>query len=283
LLRRAPGGNNRVPISGTFRRRGAGAPNIIGSMCPAHRGDGETSATARITSVLEAFRDDRDALTLSELARRAALPKSTAHRLTGELVRVGLLERTGGGLRLGLKLFELGQLVPQQRSLRDAARPVMADLREATRHSVNFGVLEGTDVVYIDILAGPDAPRLPTRVGGRWPAHATAIGKAILAFSDAATVQQVVAAGLPRISERTITAPGLFLAELDRIRDEGLAYDLEESRPGLVCVASVVHGHGGSVRGALSVSGWSARLNADRAGPAVRTAALTVSRALGAR
>jgi DNA-binding IclR family transcriptional regulator len=252
-------------------------------MCPAHRSDGEISATGRITSVLEAFRDDHDALTLSELARRAALPKSTAHRLAGELVRFGLLERAGGGLRLGLKLFELGQLVPQQRSLRDAARPVMADLREATRHSVNFGVLEGTDVVYIDILAGPDAPRLPTRVGGRWPAHATAIGKAILAFSDAATVRAVVAAGLPRVSERTITAPGLFLAELDRIRDEGLAYDLEESRPGLVCVASPVHGPGGAARGALSVSGWSARLKADRVGPAVRTAALTISRALGAQ
>lgn len=78
-----------------------------------------------------------------------------------------------------------------------------------------------------------------------------------------------------------MTAPGIFLAELGRIRDEGLAYDLEESRPGLVCVASPVHGPGGVVRGALSVSGWSARLNADRVGPAVRTAALTISRALG--
>src|SRR5487761_1604092 len=218
-------------------------------MCPAHRSHGEFSATGRITSVLEAFRDDHDALTLSELARRAALPKTTAHRLTGELVRFGLLERAGAEFRLGLKLFELGQLVPQQRSLRDAARPVMADLREATRHSVHFGMLEGTDVVYIDILAGPDAPRLPTRVGGRWPAHATAIGKAVLAFSEAAPVHDVVAAGLRRISERTVTAPGLFLADLERIRDEGLAYALEESRPGLVCVASAVHGPGGA-RGA---------------------------------
>jgi IclR family transcriptional regulator, acetate operon repressor len=250
-------------------------------MSPAHRDDGEITAAGRITSVLEAFRDDRDALTLSELARRASLPKSTAHRLAAELVRCGLLERSEGTLRLGLKLFELGQLVPQQRSLRDAARPVMADLREATRHSVNFGVLEGTDVVYIDILAGPDAPRLPTRVGGRWPAHATAIGKAILACSDDATVNVVLESGLRRISERTIVVPKLFLSELDRIRAEGLAYDLEESRPGLVCVASAVHGAGGMVRGALSVSGWATRMRADRVGAAVRTAALTISRALG--
>jgi IclR family acetate operon transcriptional repressor len=252
-------------------------------MCSENHGHGATSGASRIASVLDAFRDDRDALTLSELARRAGLPKTTAHRLTGELVRCGLLERAGGELRLGLKLFELGQLVPQQRSLRDAARPVMADLREATRHSVNLGILEGGDVLYVDILAGPDSPRLPTRVGGRWPAHATAIGKAILAFCDEPAAAAVLGAGLSRVSERTVTSAELLRSELDRIRDCGLAYDLEESRPGLVCVASPVHGPGGTAAGALSVSGWSTTFKADRVAPAVRTAALTISRALGAR
>jgi DNA-binding IclR family transcriptional regulator len=251
-------------------------------MCPAHNASGEISAAGRITSVLEAFRDGSDALALSELARRAGLPKSTAHRLASELIRCGLLERADGRLRLGLKLFELGQLVPQQRGIRDAARPVMSDLREATRHSVNLGILEGGDVIYVDIMAGPDSPRLPTRVGGRWPAHATAIGKAILACSDAGTVQAVIDAGLTRVSERTITSPAVLRHELDRVRESGLGYDNEESRPGLVCVASPVHGPGGTAAGALSVSGWSATLKADRVGPAVRTAALTVSRALGA-
>ena len=148
---------------------GAGTGGHHRLMCPAHGSNPETSAAGRITSVLDAFRDDREAMTVSELARRASLPKTTTHRLTAELIRCGLLERADGELRLGLKLFELGQLVPQQRSLGDAARPVMADLREATRHSVNLGILEGSDVVYVDILAGPDSPRLPTRVGGRWP------------------------------------------------------------------------------------------------------------------
>src|SRR4030088_129557 len=116
-------------------------------MCPAHNASGEISAAGRITSVLEAFRGGSDAPARSERAGRAGLPKSTAHRLTSELIRCGLLERAGGRLRLGLKLFELGQLVPQQRGIRDAARPVMSDLREATRHSVNLGILEGGDVI----------------------------------------------------------------------------------------------------------------------------------------
>jgi DNA-binding IclR family transcriptional regulator len=132
-------------------------------------------------------------------------------------------------------------------------------------------------------MAGPDSPRLPTRVGGRWPAHATAIGKAILACSDAGTVQAVIDAGLTRVSERTITSPAVLRQELDRVRESGLGYDNEESRPGLLCVASLVHGPGGTAAGALSVSGWSATMKADRVGPAVRTAALTISRALGAR
>src|SRR5258708_12272491 len=130
-------------------------------MCPAHKASGEISAAGRITSLLEEFRDGRDALALSELARRAGLPKSTAHRLASEMVRCGLLERADGRLRLGLKLFELGQLVPQQRGIRDAARPVMSDLREATRHSVNLGILEGGDVASAATLARPASPRLP--------------------------------------------------------------------------------------------------------------------------
>src|SRR5260370_42520998 len=112
-------------------------------MCPAHNASGEISAAGRITSVLEAFRDDRDALALSELARRAGLPKSTAHRLAGELIRCGLLERANGRLRLGLKLFERGQLGPPQRRIPDAAPPVMSDLREATPPSVKLGILDG--------------------------------------------------------------------------------------------------------------------------------------------
>src|SRR5258707_15247501 len=70
-------------------------------MCPAHNGNGEISAVGRITSVLEASRDDRDAPALSELARRSGLPKTTVHRLAGELIRCGLLERADGRLRRG--------------------------------------------------------------------------------------------------------------------------------------------------------------------------------------
>src|SRR5664279_612712 len=108
------------------------------------------SVLERGMSLLWAFDPDRPELGISELARRTGLPKSTTHRLAGELVRLGLLEQAGPRLRLGLRLFELGQLVPRQRTLRDAALPFMEDLREATQNSVHLAVLEGIEVVYVE-------------------------------------------------------------------------------------------------------------------------------------
>lgn len=265
-------------------------------MCPAHRNiaastgphgaaevpaDSLASTAARVAALLSAFRPGDDALGVSELARRTGVPKSSTHRLTAHLVEQGLLEPAGRGrLRLALKLFEIGQLAAAQRGLVDAARPFLADLREATRNTAHLAVLEGTEVVYLDILRGPDAPTLPSRVGGRFPAHATSVGKAILAFSDRAVVDEVVTAGLARVSPRTVTAPGIFRTQLARIARDGISYDREESGIGVVCAGAPLLGSDGAAVGALSLSGWTNRMRLDRVAPAVRTAALALSRLL---
>ncbi|WP_370949239.1 IclR family transcriptional regulator [Amycolatopsis sp. cg5] len=252
-------------------------------MCAAVRNEIENDAgvtALRLTAVLTAFGPGDGPLGVSELARRTGIAKSSVHRLIGHLVANGLLERDGTSVRLGLKLFEIGQLAIRQRGLVDAARPHLADLREATRNTVHLAVLEGAEVVYLDILRGPDAPRLPSRIGGRFPAHATAVGKAILAFSEQSEVDSVIAGGLARVSTRTITAPGLLKRQLTKIRAEGIAYEREESGTGVVCAASPVLGGDGKPVAALSISGWVNRVRTERVGPAVRTAALALSRAL---
>jgi DNA-binding IclR family transcriptional regulator len=166
----------------------------------------------RVVAVLGAFRAEEDAVGAAELARRTGLPRSTVHRIVLSLVEEGMLERHGSEVRLGLRLFEIGQRVPRQRALRDAARPYMSDLREATRQTIHLAVLEGGEVVYVDILASPGGPPLPSRVGGRLPAHATGVGKAILAFSPQETVRTVLEGRLTRLSERstvrTVSWPG---------------------------------------------------------------------------
>ncbi|MDS1117027.1 IclR family transcriptional regulator [Gordonia westfalica] len=239
------------------------------------------SAIARTMLILEALEAETTGLGVSELARRTGLSKSSVHRMASELTSLRVLERHGSVYRLGLRLFELGQKAPRHRDLREAARPYMSDLREATGHSVHLAVLDGTAVVYLEVLRSPTAPPLPTRSGVRWPAHGTGIGKAILAYSGDETVERIVANGLPRLSERTIDTPGRFHAELTRIRERGVSYDLEESRPGVVCAASPVFGHDGTVVAGLSVSGWHNRINLDQTASAVRTAALGLSRQLG--
>jgi IclR family transcriptional regulator, acetate operon repressor len=248
-------------------------------MCAAQRDDDGVTA-ARLASLLSAFRPGDDALGVSELARRTGVPKSSVHRLTGHLLAQGLLEREGTGVRLGLKLFEIGQLATRQRGLVDAARPYLADLREATRNTAHLAVLQGTEVVYLDIVRGPDAPNLPSRIGGRFPAHATAVGKAILAFSADSVLETVLATGLPRIGPRSITAPGLLRKNLTKVRAEGLAFEREESGAGVICVASPLLDGSGRARAAISISGWSNRVRAERVAPAVRTTALTLSRTL---
>lgn len=239
-----------------------------------------TSAVARVSAVLNAFDGCHPELGVSQISRRSGLPTSTTSRLVADLVTHGFLEREGNRLHVGTRMFELGELASRHRNLRAIALPHMADLRTATRQTIHLAVLDHVDVVYVEIVHSRTSPPMPSRVGGRLPAHAAAVGKALLAFNDESAVDELCARGLDRVGPRTLTAPALLRRELQRVRRTGIAYDHEESGPGVGCVASPVLGADGAAVAALSVSGWSGRLDLRRLAPAVRTAALTVSREL---
>ncbi|WP_377639336.1 IclR family transcriptional regulator [Oryzobacter terrae] len=243
------------------------------------------SLLARATSLIEAFDDGRPVLTLAELSRRTGLAKSTVHRIAGELVSLRVLERQddggrgGDGYRLGMWFFERGELVPVHRTLSEAALPVMEDLREATRQRIHLAVLDGVDVVYVEIL-GTGGLDLASRTGGRLPAHATGVGKVLLAYSSTAVVRARVDAGLPRMTPRTISTAAALTQELRKIRTVGMALDLEESHLGVSCVAAPVFGANHKVRAGLSATGATGSIDPGTLGPAVRTAAFTLSRVL---
>lgn len=250
-------------------------------MCSAERNGLPLSVVRRAALLLDCLAAG-DSPGISELARRSGLAKTTVFRLVHELASCGLVEVTGGGVRLGMRLFELGSSVPRQRSLTEAALPYMRDLQQATGDTVHLAVLDRAEVVYLQILRGRGTRQLPSRVGGRMPAHATGVGKAILAFSPPEVAGQLITAGLERRTARTIVAPEALRRELTRIRVSGVSFDREESGPGIVCAASPVFGPDGSVVAAMSLTGWSSRLDLNRVAPAVRTAALALSRQLGA-
>lgn len=234
----------------------------------------------RAVAVLMAVRVEDGVVGVVELSRRTGLPKSTVSRLVGELVDAHLLERDGHAVRLGVRLFELGERAGRPRDLRRAAAAPLSDLHRATGHTVHLAVLEGVDVVYISLLHGRHGPPIPSRVGGRMPAYATGVGKAMLAYAEQSVLDAVIGAGLRKVGPRSITAPTTLRAELGRIRTVGIAYEREESAANVGCAASPILDAAGAAVAAVSVTGWSGRLDVRRVGPAVKLTSLAVSRRL---
>ncbi|MFE5027471.1 IclR family transcriptional regulator [Streptomyces sp. NPDC056656] len=212
----------------------------------------ERTVLGRAADIMAAFNDGRQVLSLGDLCERTRLPKSTLHRLADQLCGVGWIERDPGGYRVGLRMFELGNLAATGSRLQEAALPHLQALSARTGMAAQLGVLDRAEVVYLErVTAGP--LRLPTRRGGRKPAHCTALGKALSAFDDDA-VDGVLDAPMPRRTERTITDPLQLRSELQQVRELGVAFDRGEGYEGLGCVAVPVH-DGDRVVAAVSVTG----------------------------
>jgi DNA-binding IclR family transcriptional regulator len=196
-----------------------------------------------------------------------------------QLEGVGALERTARGWRLGVRMFELGQLVPSQLRLRERALPFMSDLYEATHQTIHLAVLEGSDVVYVEVIAGHHKVRSPSRRGGRVPAHCTALGKVLLAFAPEPPALDGPA--LEMLTPKSIGKRAELRRILGDVRRTGLAFDDEEAMLGLCCVAAPVTDHR-AVVAALSISmPIGGPITPREAAPVVRTAASALSRALG--
>lgn len=240
------------------------------------------SVLDRVTAVFDAFGEHDEGLGVSELARRANLPKSTVSRISADLVAQRFLDRDGDRLFLGVRLFELAMTVEQPRRLRQHAVPVLHELRDVTGQAVNLAVLEGSDVVIVVAMRGePGSTALP-HVGGRLPAHATALGKAILAFSAESVVEAIVDSGLEQRTPNTRCEPMAFHRELLEIRRLGVAVECEECTTGRLSVASSIVGPGGAPVAAISVTGTASELVPERVAPAVRAAAANLSRRIAA-
>jgi DNA-binding IclR family transcriptional regulator len=235
----------------------------------------------RVLRVLDCFDPKRTELTLSEIATVSELPISTARRIITQLGELGALERlVDNRYRVGMRLWNIGILAPQQRNIREAALPSMYDLYTATNETVQLVVTQGTQALCIEKVFGPKSAPTATEVGGKLPLHATAVGKCILAHSQQQLLQAIVAAGLKRRTPYTITQPARLIAELKQARREGVAYSREEMTTGAASVAAPILGPGGILRGALGIVARSTT-RVDNLAPAVKTAALTIARLSG--
>ena len=227
------------------------------------------SMIERMTAILDAFDGATPTLSLVTLVERTGLPRSTVHRILDQMIRLRWLAHAPGGYRLGTRPLELGGLAADHNEIRDAVSPLLHDLCQRTGMAGHLGVLDGREVLYLDKSAGRCAADVPTRLGGRMPAHSTALGKALLASLAPSAVEASFHARLPQLTSRTIRDRSELHRELTRVRNrQGIAVDNEESIAGIVCVAVALRGRGAAVAG-LSLSD---RIDAERT--AVDTARL---------
>ena len=215
------------------------------------------SSVANALRLVKAFSDQEYEIGISNLARRLSLGKSTVHRLASTLVDAEFLEKNPetGGYRLGLALFDLGMLVRRKMSVVTEARPYLRALMERTGESVHLTVLDHASVLYVNNIASPQAIRMQSNLGARVPAHCCSEGKALLAFEPSATVESVIAAGLPARTPKTIVKPQRLRDELAQVRGRGYALDDEELEIGLRAAAAPIRDHRGDVIAAVSIAG----------------------------
>lgn len=228
---------------------------------PARTGQPPVSMIERMTLILDAFDGATPTLTLVGLAERTGLPRSTVHRILDQLIRLRWLAHAPGGYRLGVRTLELGGLAADHNEIRDVVSPLLHDLSQQTGMVGHLGVLDGPEVLYLDKV-GRFAATVPTRLGGRMPAHSTALGKALLATLEPSIVEASFRDRLPQLTARTLADRAELHRELGRIRNrQGVAVDNEESVPGIACVAVPIRGRGAAVA-AVSLSG---QISGDRA------------------
>jgi IclR family acetate operon transcriptional repressor len=255
---------------------------------PTERGKYHVPMVGRVLSVLEAFRTHGPRLFLTEVTELCQIPKASAFRLLETLHSTGYVAKDEHGrYRLTYKLLAVAAVAQERDPLRRQALPTMEQLRRDLGETINLGILEEGQIVYSEVLESPQNLRLVPRIGAQAPFHATALGKAIVAWLPAEGLAAMLQKSkLQRFTPKTITTEQLLQRELRRIRELGYAVDDEEETLGCICVAAPLFDAQSRVVCAISASGPHSRMAPARvaqAGRRIREACLGLSRKLGFR
>jgi DNA-binding IclR family transcriptional regulator len=228
-----------------------------------------------VVDILELLAASRGGMALREVSAQLEAPKSSLLPLLRALTARGYLEQTRSGeYRLGPQVLELGSGSAARRELADVARPALAELMRRTGETVFLGMLaaDGVSVVYVDKVESEQIIRYSAGVGDRRPLHATATGKAILAFMPAQQREAILnTLPLARHTDRTMTSPAALRGSLEETRRTGVCVSLDEMVRGASGVASPIFDRQGRVAGACAIGGPT-----DRVRPRLRQLATEV-------
>jgi DNA-binding IclR family transcriptional regulator len=205
---------------------------------PSNANGGGIQVISRAAQILRALDGSPDGLSLSQLAHRAGLPRSTAHRLTTALAAEGLVAAASptARVRLGPELTRLA--IGARREIRQELRPYMEQLFERLNETVDMAIVDGDHLLFVDQIAAPHRLRAVSAVGARFPLHCTANGKALLAALPRDAVLEMLPSRLQRFTEHTITRRSELLSELKSVRETGVAFDRQEHTEG-ICAGGI--------------------------------------------
>lgn len=220
----------------------------------------------KMMAIIDCFSTLERKLSVAEIARKTKMPRGTAHRIIRTMRDVGLIdqERQRDHYRLGMKLFEIGTTVLANMDLHREAKSSVELLTRVSGETVHLSVFDGVNSTVIN-RTDPEGNRVNTLfVLESSPAHATASGKAALAFQSEAAIDRFISLGLRRISPNTITDAAILRRELASVRERGYAIDNEELTPATKCVGAPIRNASGRVFASISVSGPARRFTPER-------------------
>ena len=224
-----------------------------------------TTVLSHFISILDCFSVHQPELGVREVARKTGLSSSTAGRLMSELKQAGLLKQDPltRTYSPGSKILTWSSVYLALLNIRTTALPFMEALRRATGETVTLYVLDGNDRLCVERMESQQNIRMVTRVGSRLPLYAGSAGKAILAFMPADWQDDYLrSVSLQPLTSQTFTDPQALRFELEKIRRDGYAASFGEWILEASGVAAPIFGPGGTVLGALSISGPGIRFTA---------------------
>ncbi len=252
-------------------------------------GDGKNQSLVRAMTLLERLSLSPTGMNLTDLSQQLGMPSATTHRLLNTFEEMGYVEHdsTMQLWSIGLKTFSVGNAFLNRRDFIVTARPYMRRLVDQCGETVNLGVIDDGEAVYVGQVQSPEMMRMIVKLGSRAPIHASGVGKTLLASMTEKGVSNILQLkGLARFTDRTIDNPIDLRNELSNIRKLGYALDDEERAIGLRCVAATIFDENGIALAGLSLSGPKARMTDSRLtdlGAATRQMADEVTAALGGR
>ena len=226
------------------------------------------SSVKRTFQVLDLFTSNQSELSLTEISTKLSNDKSSTSRILATLTAAGFLERKPANrkYRLGWKCVDLGnRVLSRYNDIRECANPFLEELAQKITEIVHLSILDGNQIVYLEKKGEGQTLTVSTKIGGRSPAHASAMGKLLLSGLSQNEVSEILAAGpLIRFTPNTITEISRLRKHLEAIRNQGFAIDHEESFLGIRCVAAPIKNAQGKILAAVSASVPVQRMGGER-------------------